>query len=96
MLEEFRKAESFYQMKITIRFWFCWRRYINDCRQENVNSTNVFIDLLLISFVQAQMKVAEKYHQSTLLRKYFYLLRDNVMDEQHEQVLEKRADDHYR
>ncbi len=37
MLAEFRKAESFYNMKITIRYWFCWRRYINDCRQENVN-----------------------------------------------------------
>ncbi|CAF1271767.1 unnamed protein product [Adineta steineri] len=36
MLAEFHKAESFYNMKITIRYWFCWRRYINDCRQENI------------------------------------------------------------
>ena len=42
------------------------------------------------------MNVAEKYHHSTLLRKYFHHLRDNVMDEQHEQVLEKQADDYYR
>jgi hypothetical protein len=36
MLAEFHKAESFYHMKIKIRYWFYWRRYINDCRQENV------------------------------------------------------------
>jgi hypothetical protein len=42
------------------------------------------------------MTVAEKYHNSKLLRKYFYFLRANVTDEHHEQVLEKRADDHYR
>ena len=36
MIEEFHKADSFYQMKITIRYWFYWRRYINECREEHV------------------------------------------------------------
>lgn len=42
------------------------------------------------------MNVAEKYHHSTLLRKYFHLLRENVIDEQQEQGMETQADDHYR
>ena len=46
MLEEFRKADSFYHMKITIRYWFSWRRYINDCRQENVSSMRNFFSSL--------------------------------------------------
>ncbi len=50
----------------------------------------------LIILFQAQMTVAEKYQNSKLLRKYFYILRANVTDEHREQVLEKRADDHYR
>ncbi|CAF0906385.1 unnamed protein product [Adineta ricciae] len=35
MFNEFQKADSFYNMKITIRYWFCWRRYVQDCREEN-------------------------------------------------------------
>ncbi|CAF0723917.1 unnamed protein product [Didymodactylos carnosus] len=33
-LGDFRKAEAFYSMKITIRYWFLWRRYITYCKKE--------------------------------------------------------------
>ncbi|UJR15741.1 hypothetical protein I4U23_002676 [Adineta vaga] len=73
MFNEFQKAESFYTMKIMIRYWFSWRRYVQDCRQEN-----------------ARLQSAATYHNSKLLQKYFHLLRANITDERHEQLLEKR------
>jgi len=45
---------------------------------------------------KAQMNAAQRYFNLKLLRKYFYLLRANITDERHEQLLEKRADDYYR
>jgi hypothetical protein len=47
-------------------------------------------------FIKAQLNAASMYHNIKLLRKYFYLLRANITDERHEQILEKRADDYYR
>ncbi|CAF1291492.1 unnamed protein product [Rotaria sordida] len=50
MYTEFHKAESFYHMKITIRYWFRWRRYINDCRQEHarLNAADVYFNSKLL------------------------------------------------
>lgn len=45
---------------------------------------------------QAQEHAADRYYQLILLRKYFTLLRENVNDEQRENFLEQRADEHYR
>ena len=96
MIEEFHKANRFYQMKITIRYWFYWRRYVNDCREENVRRRFSFRSIDSLFGFQARLQAADRYYHSKLLRRYFTLLRLNIDDERHEILLEKRADEHFR
>jgi hypothetical protein len=70
MLPEFRKAESFYNMKITIRYWFCWRRYINDCRQENaqINAAEKYFNFKLLRkyFYLLRANITDERHEKLL------------------------------
>lgn len=86
-------------MKLVIRYWFEWRHFVNDCRQENVKNplpTKIRSDEFRLNHFQAQLRSADRYYELILLRKCFTILRDNVNDERREQFLVERADSHYR
>ncbi|CAF2985544.1 unnamed protein product [Rotaria sp. Silwood2] len=81
MHAEFYKAESFYHMKITIRYWFRWRRYINDCRQEHaqLNAADAYFNSKLLRkyFNVLRANISDERHEKLLEKQAddYYRLR---------------------
>ncbi|CAM4809910.1 unnamed protein product [Rotaria magnacalcarata] len=81
MHAEYQKAESFYHMKITIRYWFGWRRYINDCRQENARlaAADTYFNLKIIRkyFNLLRANITDERHEKLLEKRAddYYRLR---------------------
>ncbi|CAF3748806.1 unnamed protein product [Rotaria sp. Silwood1] len=81
MHAEFHKAESFYYMKITIRYWFRWRRYINDCRQEHaqLNAAEAYFNSKLLRkyFNLLRANITDERHEQLLEKQAddYYRLR---------------------